>query len=147
MDNRGIHSPETEKESPTMKETVRSLKLYFILSGIIGIWGSIGQFVLASANPLFAVFGILSLIFAIAYFCMGVSLPKLILASPNVIFNLLYANAAYSVIVFLIGLTGGFQPMAAGFLAFGLLIVWYLFVNVKRLSQEERVRIQQDIPQ
>lgn len=128
-----------------MKETVKSLKLYFILSGILGLVGSTGLLALASTSPISAIFGIIGIAFAVGYFYVGVSLQKMLVTSPPTVSNLLYASIAYQVINFLIGLTGGFQPSAAGILAFSLLITGYLLVNVKRLAGEEKIRIQQDI--
>ena len=131
----------------TMKETVRSLKLYFILCGIVGLLPVIGQISQASANVFLGVFGLISLAFAVAYFYIGVSLQKLIVTSPNMIVNVLYANAAYSLLVFLLSLLSGFNPAAAGITAFSLLVLWYLLVNVKRLAQEDKERLQEETPQ
>jgi len=58
--------------------------------------------------------------------------------------NILLASMTYQVITFLLSLLNGFQTGLVIQLAVALLILWYLFANVKRLSKEVKAKAQSD---
>jgi hypothetical protein len=127
-----------------MKETVGSLKAYFIVVSILGIAGSIMALGESQVNPLFLVTGLIGLAFSVAYFYIGIALRKLLVESPKLIDNILLASMAYQVITFLLGLFNGFQTSLVIQLAIALLILWYLLVNVRRLSKELKNKAQSE---
>jgi hypothetical protein len=54
-----------------MKETVGSLKAYFIVVSILGIAGSLAVLGTSQANLLFLVTGLVGLAFSVAYLYIG----------------------------------------------------------------------------
>ena len=124
-----------------MRETVRSLKAYFIVISVLGLIGSINLLSLFSLNPLFLIFGLIGLAFALAYLYIGISLRKLLVDSPKIINSVILASMAYQVLNFLLSLLNGVQVASIVQLAIGLLITWYLLNSVKRLSSEENDKI------
>ena len=140
-----------------MRETVRSLKAYFIVIAVLGLIKSISTLsfiVIAvlsfresistlpfwSLSPLFLIIGLIGLAFALAYLYIGISLRKLLAESPKTIKNVILASMAYQVLNFLLTLLKGVQVASIVQLAIGLLITWYLLNSVKRLSVEENAK-------
>ncbi len=124
-----------------MRESVGSLKAYFIVIAVLSALGSVSVLGSASSNLVLLIAGIISLAFAAAYFYIGISLRKLLTESPKLIEMCLYINIAYQVFMFLLGLLRGFQVGSVIQLSIVLLIIWYLLVNVRRLSEEVRSKI------
>ncbi len=123
-----------------MRETVGSLKAYFIVVAVLGLLGSTNWLALSSVSPLFMIIGLIGLAFSIAYLYIGISIRKLLVNSPNIINNVILASMAYQVISFLLTLLNGFLLPSIIRLAIGLLITWYLLNSVKRLASEERAK-------
>ena len=125
-----------------MKETVRSLRAYFILSGIASLWfGFLGlavnlQTAISPATILMASIGIVGVGFSLAFVYVGVFLPGLLRSSSHRIVILLYASTAWAVLTFLLSLLNGVQPGAIVVIVISLLILWYLLRNVRRLAAE-----------
>jgi hypothetical protein len=116
-----------------MRETVRSLKAYFILSALLS--GAINLWTLfRSPAGVGSVIALVGLGFAVAYLYVGLRLRQLLATSPGRVTNLLIAGAVFVALLFcldlLSGMAGGTLPMVI----IGLLITWYLFVNVRRLA-------------
>lgn len=144
-----------------MRETVRSLKAYFIVIAVLGLIKSISTLsliviaVLAfresistlslwSLSPLFLIIDLIGLAFALAYLYIGISLRKLLVDSPKIINNVILASMAYQVLNFLLSLLNGVQLSSIIQLAIGLLITWYLLNSVKRLSLEENAKLRSE---
>ncbi len=125
-----------------MKETVGSLKVYFIVVSILGIAGSLAALGASQANLLFLVTGLVGLTFSVAYLYIGVTFRKLLVESPKMIENMLLASMAYQAITFLFSLFNGFQTGLVIQLTIAILILWYLLANVRRLSKEMKSKAQ-----
>lgn len=125
----------------TMRETVRSLRAYFIVVAILN-----GAMNLASlmrpGNSLGMVISLIGLGVAVAYLYLGIRLKQLIVSSPQQITGVLLAGAVFLVLLLALGTLSGLQGSLQGSLVaqvgIGLLITWYLFSNVKRLAAESR---------
>jgi hypothetical protein len=124
-----------------MKETVGSLKAYFIVVAVFGLIGSIGTITASQINPLFLIVGLIGFAFSLAYLYMGVMLRKLLVESPGIIKNVILVSMIYQLINFLLSLLAGFQIVSIINLAIGLLITWYLLNSAERLSQEEKSKL------
>ncbi len=125
-----------------MRETVRSLRAYFILSGLATLFSySRDLFVSFQGAFTFAtVFGIIGIGFSLAFLYTGFSLPGLLKSSVGRIVKLLYVSASWVVFAFLLELLAGRpSPVAVFTLVLGLLILWYLLTNVRRLAAEAQV--------
>lgn len=114
-------------------------------------WFSESVFYCGCGFRLDGIFGLLSLIlgliglaFSGAYLYVGISLRKLLVNSPQLMTNILLASMAYQVITFLPNLGGGFSIGLPIRLAIGFLIIGYLFANIKRLAQEEKLKLEQN---
>ena len=125
-----------------MRETVRSLRVYFILSGLASLWfGFLGVAValrsaLSPATIVAAAIGIVGLGLALAFLYVGCVLPKLLRSSSHSVILLLYVSTGWAVLSFLLGLLNGVQGGAVVALIFSVLILWYLLRNVRRLAAD-----------
>lgn len=121
-----------------MRETVRSLRAYFILGGLATF---VGDFLVTLQDPsvIPVVIRVITAAFALAFLYVGIALPRLLRRSVDRVIMLLYVSAGWSVLNFLLDLTQGFSPAEVGFLVVGLLILWYLLRNVRRLAAEAQV--------
>ncbi len=123
-----------------MKESVSSLKAFFLFIGTLGVFGSYTAMTQPSGN--LNAINLLSLIlgtgFSIAYLYMGFSLRKLLVESPQIVTTVILANIAVAVLNFLLSLFQGFQLSVFQGFVLGLLINWYLYSSVLRLSREEK---------
>jgi hypothetical protein len=127
-----------------MKETVGSLRAYFILVSVLGIAGSVMTLGALQVNPLFLVTGLIGLAFSVAYLYVGISLRKLLVESLGLIESLLFASMTYQLIIFLLTLFNGFQTGSVIQFAVSLLILWYLLSSVRRLSKEIESKVQSE---
>jgi hypothetical protein len=117
-----------------MRETVRSLKAYFIVSAILSAFVNLR--VIGAGGGLALAIGGIGLGFALAFLYVGVRLRQLLATSPAQVTTLLVAAASFTVLIFLLNLMSGAGAGSVPFLLFGLLILWYLFTNVRRLAAE-----------
>jgi hypothetical protein len=117
-----------------MRETVGSLRAYFILSGLAGIFSAIGLIYLSDIVGL--VIALVTIGFSLAFLYVGFALAKLLRSSSSRITTLLYSSAGWSVLAFLLSILGGLSTSALVTLVLSLLIVWYLLRNVRRLAGE-----------
>lgn len=125
-----------------MKETVRSLRAYFILSGLASLWFQfldVGAHLRAGISPatiLATAIGIVGVGLALAFLYVGGFLPKLLQSSPHRIGILLYVGAGWAILTSLLSLLNGLQIGTIVVLGISLLILWYLLRNVRRLAAE-----------
>lgn len=97
-----------------VRETVRSLRAYFMFSGPAGVVFAF-RVALLGAGILLAVVALISVGFSLAFVYLGFTLPKLLRGSAGRIGTLLYASAGWRVwrvFCFLLSLLGG--PSAFG---------------------------------
>jgi hypothetical protein len=121
-----------------MRETVRSLRAYFILSGLATLF-SYGRALWVNyqgAVSIATVIGVIGIGFSLAFLYVGLSLPGLLRSSAGRIVTLLYVSTGWVLFVFLLGLLEGLAPVALITLILSLLILWYLLKNVRRLAAE-----------
>ena len=128
-----------------MRETVTSLRVYFIVVGVFIVLSTIGPEAITLGSianfredVVAAGSAIIALGFGLAFIYFGLFLRRLLVHSVGTINVVLYASLAYLVLSYLYDLRIGFHPASLVFLAVGLGIIWYLLRTVKRLSQEER---------
>jgi hypothetical protein len=132
-----------------MKETVRSLRIYFILSGLASLYFvlvglAVDLRITFSPAMIFqAAVEIVSIGLALAFLYVGGFLPGLLRSSSHRIVMLLYVSAGWAILTSLLGLLNGVRVENIVVLAIALLIVWYLLRNVRRLA----VEAQQSPPQ
>jgi hypothetical protein len=119
-----------------MRETARSLRAYFVVSAILS--GAMNIAALRGSEGLGTVIFLIGVGFALAYLYLGVRLKQLLVSAPQRITGILIAGAAFLVLLLVLGLLSGFQGGLLFQVVLGLLITWYLFVNVKRLAAEAR---------
>jgi hypothetical protein len=118
-----------------MRETVGSLRAYFILSGLAGVFSAL-RINLLNAGIIGAVVEVITIAFSLAFVYVGFTLSKLLRSSASRLATLLYASAGWSVFAFLLSVLGGPSAIALFTLILSLLIVWYLLRNVRRLAGE-----------
>jgi hypothetical protein len=118
-----------------MRETAGSLRTYFILSGLAGVFFAL-RVSLLGAGIIGVILELISIGFSLAFVYVGFTLPKLLRESASRVVILLYASAAWTVFFFLLSLLGGPSAFGLVSLILTLLIVWYLLKNVRRLAAE-----------
>jgi hypothetical protein len=118
-----------------MRETVRSLRAYFILSALLSGGANLWTLV-NTPSGVAAAFALIGLGFSAAYLYLAFNLRRLLATNPPRITNVLIAGAVFLGLLFVLDLlskaAGGTLPVTV----IGLLITWYLFVNVRRLAAE-----------
>jgi hypothetical protein len=121
-----------------MKETVRSLQAYFILSGLLGFVSTSSAILVGLLGPstISAILPAIGVVFSLMFVYVGFSLARLLRTSQGLLLKLLYASSGWSVLVFVLSLLHGLDPVALGVLVLSLLILWYLLMNVRRLAAE-----------
>jgi len=126
-----------------MRETVRSLRAYFILSGLASIFlsGSALRLSIQRSDSIATLILVVSLGFGVAFMCVGAFLARLLKSSAGQIVTLLYACAGWTLFVFLLDIVlKGFSQVESPAVItpiLTLLILWYLLRNVRRLAAEE----------
>jgi len=134
-----ILQPSVERiKRMAMRETVRSLRAYFILSGVVSLVSSTSALRVSLMGPatIAAIPAAISVVFSVTFLYVGLSLAGLLRTSVGQIITLLYASTGWSVLIFLLSLLQGLDPVRLGVLILALLILWYLLVNVRRLAAE-----------
>jgi len=124
-----------------MRETVRSLRAYFVLSALLTLLFD-ARALTVNYQGLFTVATAIAIIgigFSLAFLYVGFSLPGLLTTSVGPVVTLLYVSTGWVVFVFVIGLLAGIAPFAVITLVLSLLILWYLLKNVRRLAAEAHV--------
>ena len=121
-----------------MKESVGSLKAYFIVVALLSGLGNYRLLTQWQGNTINLIYGLIGMGLAIAYFYMGISLRKLLIHSPQVITTVISISMAFIVITFLLALPDSLHIAVMIRSAIGLLITGYLLKNVTRLSAEEK---------
>jgi hypothetical protein len=125
-----------------MKESIQSLRLYFILSGLASLWVSLITFTpaprasVSAAVIMAGVFGIAFLAMSLAYLYVGFFLRRLLKDSSHRIVMLIYAGTSWIGISFLGNLFGGIQTQEIFIDVLSLLLGVYLLKNVRRLAAE-----------
>jgi hypothetical protein len=126
------------EESMVMKETVRSLRAYFILGGLAGtfVFASVAQPISQRHIGFETVKYVTSIGFGLVFLYLGFFLRALLKSSAGRIVTFLYISAGWSVLITLVGLLRGDSLYRLPGLPLELLILWYLTRNVRRLATE-----------
>ena len=123
-----------------MQETIRSLRAFLILSGVIAAAAQIQGVFSEQAGPLGRVLSLVGLAIGVAYTWIGITLRSLLASAPRLIEQVLVAGAAYSLLLLILVVAVYPSPELAartiGSSAVGLLVTLYLLRNVRRLARE-----------
>jgi hypothetical protein len=128
------------------RETVRSMRAYFIVVGILGGLSDINTLKEAGDEPLIMAAAGLGLLIAVAFLYCGAMLPGLLKDKPKVVNTVLYLTLASSA-------AGGLLLLAAGVnetgpwvsVVVGVVIALYLLANVKRLHEELNSKVEPEV--
>lgn len=132
-----------------MKESVGSLKAYFIFLAVLYLLGSISSLAWVSQNIFLLVSWAIGLAFGMAYLYTGLSLRKLLVRSPHLINIVIYASLVQQVLSFVLQILFiGFQTQQLIGLSISVAIAIYLLCQVRRLSEVEKSRAESkaDLP-
>ncbi len=122
-----------------MRESVISLRAYFIIIALLAGIKNTVSLVQSHRDITIVIVALIGVGFAIAYLYIGIALRKLIVKSPKIITRVILASMGFLVVGSLFSLLVGVQTvMVVAQLIIGLLITWYLLKNVNRLSSEEQ---------
>lgn len=120
-----------------MKETVRSITIYFIVSGILGCLSNLKYFVEPHGMVLLYAIGGFGFLVSAAFLVVGIMMKKLLTQAPGAVIGVICFTGAGIVLTGGLLLAAG-SPTASDYVfhAGGLAICAYLLANVRRLSRE-----------
>jgi hypothetical protein len=125
-----------------MKESVRSLRVYFILSGLASLCVcvvTVTPILRASPSAVVIVeafFGMVLLTMSLAFLYVGFFLRRLLKDSSHRIVLLIYIGMACVAISFLASLFGGLETREIVTDVLSILLGLYLLKNIRRLAVE-----------
>ena len=120
-----------------MRETVKTLRIYFILNGVVG--AVLSLFILASAVIVIqSLIGLGGLSFSIASLYLGIRLRTLLTTSPRTATSILLASMGWLGFLLVVDLLYSAVGPAA-YTGLIILLFWYLLKNVRRLAAEQDV--------
>jgi len=115
-----------------MRETVGSLRAYFIVGSLLTLVPALRSLV-SEPLGLGTLFSLIPLMFGMAYMYLGIRLKSLLVEAPGQVITVLLAGGVVLVIFLVVNLvTRSIFGVALSVVE--LLIVWYLYVNVRRLA-------------
>jgi hypothetical protein len=123
-----------------MRETVGSMRAYFILTGLLGLLMNVGLLLGSQGNLLLLLIGAIGTIAGVLFLVSGARLPKLVASRSSFVPRVLLGTGVYLALYLLLGLSLG--QVGIGVVvqaALGLLITWYLLRNFGRLSTQAPV--------
>lgn len=121
-----------------MRETVRSLRIYLVLCGTLTTvihLANLAKLVSSGGAPLALLLTGSGFLTAASLLYAGFRLRHLLKNQASRLYAILYANMAFVGLVLVLVLPGG-DPFSIGQLGIGLLILWYIRSNARRLSNE-----------
>jgi hypothetical protein len=127
-----------------MKETVGSLRTYLIVVGIVdALFGILTMGLLLRAltvpgfpSVLLLLVAVVDFVFSALLLYTGIALPRLLMQAPQFVIRVLWALGAWIVFDFAMSLVLGASYISFVKLVAGLLIVWYLLHNTRRLATQ-----------
>jgi hypothetical protein len=118
-----------------MRETVGSLRAYFIVFGLYCVWATLSEVGNAPLTPVARVSGILGLAFAVAFVVTGILMKRLLASRPLILMVLVAAHASIFMLGQAVSLLRG-EPVRAVLLGVEVGISAYLIYSVKRLTAQ-----------
>ena len=120
-----------------MRETTKSLRIYFIVIGVFNLF-PVGSVLKIQSDLFLGISSSISIVFGFFYLYFGARLGVLIFKSSKLITNVLVTEIFYSIALFLYQLSSsGFQPVILIVLGIVLVVNLYLISNVNKLAKEK----------
>ncbi len=119
-----------------MRESEKSLRVYFLLVGIIWLVGApVALAVALKAGTASAWFlGVYNLSFALLYMYTGIRIRSLLVDRPGFVKGLILTVIIFDVLSLFVRIEPGPMIQTWIFTGVGLLINWYLYTQVSRLA-------------
>ena len=114
-----------------MKETKKSLKIYFVAVGVLSCLSTILGIFMAT-DVLVIIISIISLIIPVMFVYYGIKLYSYMQKSPKTLVNFIIISWGASAILYLMN-------GKIGVIIFSGLIAWYLVYNIKKLSTQTSI--------
>lgn len=127
-----------------MKESIGSLRAFFIVIGLLGTLGGamgmLGALALLALKPVWGILLgaciVVNLCLSLAYVYCGVKLAELLRSNPALVLKILYASLGMTAVGTVVTLVLGLFATSSVFSTLlSVLISLYLINSVKRLSQ------------
>ena len=118
-----------------LHETPRSLKLYLIVVGTMGL-GSAVLRLANGANGTAAAIALGQATFSVAYLVLGVRIRTILVKSPAIAFRTFYATFAWHGVNLVTQATLGNGWMALSGESISVLLTWYLLANARRIAAD-----------
>ena len=121
-----------------MRETIGSLKAYFIFVSVLGLSANFHTFTEPPIDLIALIIGSIGVAFSLVYLYVGIRLRKLLVEATELVSTLILASIGYSTFIFLLAAIFDFQSMLVVQFIIVLAISWYLYINVERLARIEK---------
>jgi hypothetical protein len=118
-----------------MKESINSLRAYFIFIAFLGMFSSI-PLLLFIAQPLVMITGLILFLLNLTYLIMGIFLKTFLSKWLWFIRTIIIGNLVVILVFNTLNLYQHVEVSKIIWLLFSTLITWYLWVNVNRLAKE-----------
>jgi len=131
-DNKKRAELNAKPHKPFMKESIKSLRWYFIIAPLFNTYIALMAICYAQGNNIIVTENIIIIGIMIVWFCLGASFEKMLINSPKTIVKIIWASGIVSVIMNLVS----FNILPA---IIWLIVPWYISRSVKRLSLEQEI--------
>ena len=121
-----------------MRETISSLKAYFIFVSVLGLTANFNVITSSPINPTSLTISLIGIAFSLAYLYVGIRLRKLLVEATELVSTLILASIGYLTFIFLLAAIFNFHSGLVVRFIIGLAISWYLYINVERLARIEK---------
>lgn len=121
-----------------MRETVGSLRAYFVLVGGLNTLGGILLMRQTEGAPVSQVFGVILLVLGIGFLVAAVRLPVFLATTTTFIKGLVYSVIILQLLFIGMMVLADAKPGEYILPFIRILICWYILVNVNRLAGEKQ---------
>jgi hypothetical protein len=129
--------PEGIPQELAVRETIRSLRIYLVFSGVVGTIANLNGLVPGASSWVGVLFAIAGATASAGLLYTGLRLPHLLRHQPAQALAIVYFNMGVASVALLAVLAFGGTGVGIAQLAFGLLVLWYIHINMKRLAASE----------
>jgi len=119
-----------------MKESVASMRAYFAFVGIVGLVNGVLNIMAPAQDLVVTILTSGSLALGIGYLYSSIKFPEYLETSTIVVRTLLYISGGWCALNILVAIAMGLYGVALVVPIVAIIIVWYLFLNVRRLEEE-----------
>lgn len=124
-----------------MRESVRSLQIYLMLAGALGLLSNIAQLVQNIQVPVAVVVNLVFAGFCVSLLFCGARLKMLLTTNSRAVVTVLHTGIGLNLALIALLVSGGAEPVSIVRPMLGVLLLLYLRANTFRLAAEEGAQV------